>query len=296
MATVPNDLYTIPMDELRRLASEPTPDAPIDAAANLPVEPQLEAEGSLEQPRDENGRFVSREDAPPATEDEPQLIVRDEIDLGDGSGVQVFEGVGATEAEARADQVAKLLEAQRNATKKIKELSHRQPEPPAAPAGPSAEEEFLLGQRIINEPSAVIKELIKREFGMEPAEAKRRLDMAAQIEQGRAEEAAAAAFLAANPDFHVCPQNGNRIEKWLKINSLDRTQENAQKAYNELKADGLMVPKPSGEPAPTDRPRSSGLSTRRSAPAVNQKSEAELLREAYSMPLDKLREKIMYGR
>jgi hypothetical protein len=91
--------------------------------------------GEVVQPRDEQGRFVSAQAEPvveaqadPVVDDvqpdpvEPVTVER-EIDLGDGSGIQVFRGTGATEVEAYAALADEFAKAQANATKKIRELS-----------------------------------------------------------------------------------------------------------------------------------------------------------------------------
>src|SRR5450631_1656081 len=96
------NLETMPLEELKAAAN----------AAEEPVveEPKVEAIADIETP----------------VETEPeQFIYKKEIDLGDGSGVQVFTGKGASALDALEELSEKLADAQRHATKKIHELSTR---------------------------------------------------------------------------------------------------------------------------------------------------------------------------
>lgn len=232
----------------------------------------LPAEVTTEQLRDEQGRFISptTEGSPDGetgpegeiTESEPVVVER-EIDLGDGSGVQVFRGVGATETEAYAALADELASAQANATKKIRELTQAPVKTPDTSTTP--ENEFLLQQRLLDAPRATIRELFKEEFGMSPTEIKAKLAKADAALEAQTIDRASDAFLAANPDYFVSEQNGRRMVRQLEIEGLPPTTENMQKVYDGLKADGLITPKPAAD-APSIRGRSSGLSTRSSAP------------------------------
>lgn len=234
----------------------------------------LPAEVTTEQPRDEQGRFISPtaegspdgETAPDSetTESEP-IVVEREINLGDGSGVQVFRGVGATETEAYTALADELASAQANATKKIRELTQTSVSTNAPDTTTTPENEFLLQQRLLDAPRATIRELFKEEFGMSPTEIKAKLAKADAALEAQTIDRASDAFLAANPDYFVSEQNGRRMVRQLEIEGLPPTTENMQKVYDGLKADGLITPKPAAD-APSIRGRSSGLSTRSSTP------------------------------
>jgi hypothetical protein len=114
-------------------------------------------------------------------------------------------------------------------------------------------------------PRAALRDLLKEEFGMSPAEVKAKLAAADQIAKEQERDRMSTAFMAANPDYFASQQNAKRLIRQLEIDRLPETVENLQKVYNELKADGLIAPKPA-EAAPVIRTRSSGLSTRSSVP------------------------------
>src|SRR5579862_1314365 len=58
--------------------------------------------------------------------DEPKTFFAERtIDLGDGAGVQVFRGKGASREEALEDMGDKLADAQRHATAKIRDLGKK---------------------------------------------------------------------------------------------------------------------------------------------------------------------------
>lgn len=249
MSTAPVDMTKMSAAEIRAFIESQNAGTPAD-----------------EQPRDEQGRFIAAEPEPevpaePEAEVEAEpVVVEREIDLGDGSGVQVFRGVGATETDALAALADELVKAQTNATQKIRELSR--PAPTVDPAT-APENEFLLQQKLLDSPRATLRQIFKDEFGMSPAEIKAKLAVADQVARDQEEGRVADAFIAANPDYAAIPQNGRRIERQLKLEGLPATVENLQKVYEDLKADGLIVAKAAAATT-TARPRSSGLSTRTS--------------------------------
>lgn len=225
------------------------------------------------QPRDEHGRFVSPQadsavppqaDVVEGTEEAEPVVVEREIDLADGSGVQVFRGVGATEAEAYAALADELTAAQANATKKIRELAAPKPAtPPTIDATP--EDDFLFQQQLLDKPQATLDRVMDRK--LEEYEKRKKAEQDAAAAEAKKVDAASDAFLAANADFYVCPQNGTRMVRALELEGLPPTTENLQKVYDSLKADGLITPKPNGVNGSTTvtRGRASGLSTRTSA-------------------------------
>jgi len=250
-----------------------------------------------EQPRDDKGRFVPKDEEPPAP-----TTFRREIDLGDGGGVQVFEG---DSMEALLD---KLTDAQRNATRKIRELSaQKQPDPAPEPTF-SDDEEWVLGQELLTKPSEAFGKLFERMVG-KPLDAFKS-DMARlnAFERAQAEYQASTNFVQKHPEFHQTPANGERMERYLEVYKLPPTVENLEKAFQELSKSGLLEAKPEvppsdGSGAPTTEPArivpsaddvpparraASGLSARRNAP-VNRSTEPTE-EEAENMPLEKLRE------
>lgn len=237
-------------------------------------------------------------------EEEPaQIIYRREIDLGDGSGVQVFQ------ADTLEQLVDKLAEAQKNATRKIRELNQASKPATQKPRQLSSDEEFIIGQELMSKPTAAFAKLFESQVGV-PIEAfKTSWERVQAFEQAQAEQQAQNDFVAAHPEYLPNVNNGKRFLKYLQTFNMTLTLENLEKAYQELKSSGLLEVKPdSGSntdatevnqdtsrivtPARTEvvqRTRaSSGLSTRRGIVqrVNNEPSEDEL----ENMPLDKLRE------
>jgi hypothetical protein len=302
MSTAVNP-YTISMDELARLAADQTlpPPEPITPDG---VTPPSVPEPTV-QPRDEQGRFVAVTDParqlPPSSEvitDPARLLpaADDEaapveeftatIDVGDGAGVQVFS------APTKDELLEKLIEAQENATRKIRELTAKPVVTPApvVPVAPNPDEEAALAQELLSEPTKALERFYaKRRAEEKAAEA----EAQRQAEQAKAAvDAAAAKFITANPDFYECPKNAQRIAGWLRVNGKPENFDTIQEAYNDLNADGLLLPKPTAVAATPAR--ASGLSVRRSAappppPTVNK------VKEAYKMPLNELEALIRSG-
>lgn len=258
---------------------------------------------SAEQGRDENGRFVKNEEeqteekeqqAAPANEsdeqEEKEIVYRQVIDLGDGSGVQVFEG------KSMEELVEKLVKAQKNATKKIREQEaelkkHKQAD---------EDTEYVTAQELQAKPVETVKKIV-RQAQQEVEDEQKRKSLILQN------------FLAAHPDIETegdsGTRNGNRIYREIAGNW---TSESFEKAYRDLKADGLLVLKTEEahdgqeqtkaaakriaeqqtEEVPPQRiaRKSSGVSTKaRPAAAPKQKTPEEIEAELYSMPMEELR-------
>jgi hypothetical protein len=283
--------YEISMDELARLASQPAPT------------PEGVTPPSVEQPRDEQGRFIAAVPpqadpvAPPQADPvvDPAAPVEEytaTIDIGDGAGVQVFS------APTKDELLEKLIEAQTNATKKIRDLSARPPAAPVAPVAltvttPNPDEELALSQEMLSEPTTAFRKLFEKQVGMPIDSFKTKVERLEAWERGQREESIAREWMAATPDYNAIPANGIKIGKWLELNRLEATAENLQAAYTDLNASGLLAPKAAAAPAaPTTpaapAPRSSGISTRHSVAPVLPPTVADETKKAYEMPLDQL--------
>src|SRR5262249_49733779 len=148
---------------------------------------QPQPEVKDEQPRDEQGRFLAKEPTVEEPEaDEPdETVFRYEIDLGDGSGKQVFE------APTQEELIEKLGQAQEHATRKIRQqdaaLKAAQPKAEPAPATDN-EDEWLLSQEVMSTPTAAVKKIFERIVG-KPIEAfKNDLQRVEAFERGQREE------------------------------------------------------------------------------------------------------------
>ena len=245
----------------------------------------------------------------PSTEEEEEEVEVKEFsaersfDLGDGAGSQVFKGKGETREDALEDLSNKLIEAQKNATKRIKELktttTTKAPEPAL-----TKEQEAVLAAEVISKPSETIIKILKA-HGIDINDVKETTEFLKTQKVQAAKKATADSFVAAHPDYADTASNGKKINKWCELHN-DFSLDGMNKAYQDLNESGLLQVK--GEeagqgqeenksgtrieektkvtPPPVTR-KASGLSTHRRTPTpvVTEPSEDEL----YSMPLDKLR-------
>lgn len=233
-----------------------------------------------------------------AVEETPeQFVYKKEIDLGDGSGVQVFTGKGATKLEALEELAEKQADAIRHNTKKIQELSSRVKAEDTRSAQQKTDDEYVISQRLQKEPSKAIRDVVSEVMAAREAAQKQSL-------------AAQQTFVDTHPDYVPDADNGRRITSEVqRLGYNEFTEESLEKAYQSLKASGLLRIKAEeaggtteAEAEETERlarpkveatqPRSpkkaSTVSTRGAgSPAVKTgPSEDEL----YSMPMEKLKQ------
>jgi hypothetical protein len=286
------NLYEMPMEELAALAlAEPTAE---------PTEP--EASITNGQPRNADGTFAA---VPPQVDDvvPPQVnavappapqVFRRVIDLGDGSGVQVFE---ASSPELLID---KLADAQMHATRKIRSLTQAQKEEqqPVEKKKLTADEEWVLAQQLQTNPSEVLERMIAERLASSPE-----LQEARQIAQKAKNDAAAQAWVVTTSDYFANEYNGRKMTDYInRFCNGQQNPENLTKAFADLNGAGLLQSKPADPapapvapaapapvvPAPVPR-RSSGLSARAAALAPTTSGELSI-EDAYNMPMDKLYE------
>lgn len=212
------NLETMPLEELkaRALAEEQKEEA------KEPEKTSAAEVADMELPADE------------AAEENEQFVYKKEIDLGDGSGVQVFSGTGATALEALEELTEKLADAQRHATKKIHELNTRVKTEDTRTAQQKTDDAYVLKQRLDKEPDKVIDERVDRRYAEIKATEQREL----AVQQ---------AFVDSHPDYVSTPrskeaqENGTRMIQWMQLNGLtEMTENNLEKAYQSLKASGLL--------------------------------------------------------
>lgn len=272
---------------------------------------QVVAEAAKPAPsRDEKGQFVKAEevqDTPPVEEQPPvekteKVLYEHVVDLEDGSGSQVFQ------AESMEELVKKLGDAQKHATKKIKELALQQRAEKVVDAAPSDDQEWARGQEFLAKPTQTIKKMFEDMVGMPLDSFKTQIARVNAFEQAQREETEAQRFVAAHPEYVTNERNATKLEKALQLAGLEKSFENIEKVYAELAADGLLATKEADSTTPntddTVTPTSriassgarvvsvqgraaSGISSKRSAPPAvksTEPTEAEL----YAMPYDKL--------
>ena len=238
----------------------------------------------------------------------PPQPVRRQIDLGDGSGVQVFEA--ATETEL----IDKLTTAQTNATRKIRQLNQqlKKPKTPVTAVVPvtpvtalTADELFTLTQEFDSNPLKVHQRLLEASLGMSVDALKAKFSRLDSFEQERAYEATAQEFVGEHTaDYKPTKKNERALTNYLESEGLDFTKDNLEYAFTELSTSGLLdKPEPPKlaaqpaaaqtgiQPAAPQKPASSGISDRDSA-VVPEAQAAQAVEEAYRIPLHELRERI----
>jgi glucan-binding YG repeat protein len=241
--------------------------------------------------------------------EEPEVhIARQEIDNGDGSGVDVYEAEGATELEAYKNLASKIADGKANANKKIRELSSKVKVQTAEEKQTQVDLDYVLQQRMKTEPAKAIKDLVTEELTkISKAESDKKAQEAAAIQRSLATQQN---FVDEHPDYVGNARNGNLVRDWvLARGNTEFTTDNLNKAYEALKTDGLLELKAEGADGATEvkaevtqrtvapaveatqqrsQRRGSTIATGRSAaPKVN---VAPTVDEAYAMPLEKLKE------
>ena len=251
---------------------------------------------------DDNSEVVAPGIKAPA----PKGFMR-EIDLGDGSGKQVFK---ADSAEALLDV---LTEAQKNATIKIREqqfelkrAQRAQPERPEVKESGkrdlSAQELLDLTNEMSKNPTSAIDKIFKAQTGLTAAE------VGTFINDFRNAQFIAKAdtdfLLAHQEDYVPSAQNAARIEKFLADEKLPHTHKNLEYAFQELTESGLLEVaaadpnKVSVTPHQRRKPMSTGIrQSSSSRPTDSNEVNASAIKESdveeiYKLPLEEARVKM----
>lgn len=255
------ELYAMPLEQLRELAfeeSEQDGDATHNAAwKEAAGEPPVEEPG--EQPRGADGKFVKKEEPPeppaeeppaneppveeppsneppepPAVEEDVEFLDTQRIDLGDGSGVQVFVGRGSSELEAAKDLNRQLVQAQENATRKIREQAQQISDQKKADAQSATDQDFVESEEYKKDPRGYtmrkIREGVTSALAEQKASEQRHLQ--AQFD-----------FVALHPEYVTDKANAGRLEsefRRLYPEAIEFTVTGLDKAFESLNASGLL--------------------------------------------------------
>jgi hypothetical protein len=271
------ELYAMPFEQLRQLAEEEAAELQAAADKEAAGEPPVTEEPG-EQPRGADGKFVKKEEAePPATEPETpeneppaneppetpeppaneppadedvEYLDTQRIDLGDGSGVQVFVGRGSSELEAAKDLNRQLVQAQENATRKIREQAQQIADQKKADSQSAADQDFVDSEEYKKDPRGYltrkIREGVSTAIAEQTASEKRHLQ--AQFD-----------FVALHPEYVTDKVNADRLEhefRRLYPDATEFTVTGLDKAFESLQRDGLLKLKEpeASEPTNTEPP------------------------------------------
>jgi len=232
------NLEELSLEEIRKLAEEES-------------RQQSEEIGKtkIEQPRNDDGTFAPKEKTEGAEEsndDGPEEFVFERtVDLGDGSGKQVFRGKGTTEVEALQNLADKLATAQEHATKKIRELAKKVPAPQAEERKFTAEDEFIYSQELLAKPTEAFKKLFKDVTGVDISQFKtvhqRNQAIIEAQQQTENRQKVGDQFVALHPEYDdTNDTNAKRMAEALQL-SGDYSLDSFEKAYQFLKSSGLLV-------------------------------------------------------
>lgn len=252
------ELDAMSLDQLRDLAFEEQ--AEIDAAAAKAAageQPPVEEPG--EQPRGADGKFVKKEEPsvppveeppvveppaeeppaneppePPAVEEDVEFLDTQRIDLGDGSGVQVFVGRGASELEAAKDLNRQLIQAQENATRKIREQAQQIADAKKTDAQAQADQDFVDNEEYKKDPRGYLTKKIREGVttAMSEQKASEQRHLQAQFD-----------FVALHPEYVTDKVNAGRLEsefRRLYPEANEFTVTGLDKAFESLKQSGLL--------------------------------------------------------
>jgi hypothetical protein len=235
----------------------------------------LQEQPVVEEPkkRDDKGRFTKSEEETREADEDEQVIYRREIDLGDGSGVQIFE------APTPEELIDKLVTAQTNATRKIREQAAQLKEvkqQKELEKKADDEDEFILSQEMMSRPSDAVRKAFKKATGMDIAEFKTVADRVKAMEESQKAQAdleeqskSANDFVKAHPEYVANQTNGNRLSRALNLLIAEAKNSNQkinygtllEKAYQDLSESGLLELK--SEDATADEKTPTGADTSR---------------------------------
>lgn len=185
-----------------------------------------------------------------AVEDEgepDEWVIRREVDLGDGSGIQIYAGRGATQLDAIMDLNDQLVKAQENASRELHNIQRKHPKEPEPVKQPEISEdlEYVFKQQFEKKPSEAFKAMFKELTGMDVSDFK-----TSQAAQKAAEEARSAQerslqiqrdWVAGHSEYITSQENGDKIRDWVRDHNYNEfTPDNLEKAFEDLSERGLL--------------------------------------------------------
>lgn len=243
----------------------------------------------------------------------PAPKFRQDIDLKDGSGVQVFE------ADTAEGLVAKLATAQEHATRELRKLQRAAKVKPERPgtrkpatalaqiAAMTVEEEAAFAESFQQTPGAAFRNLMKRVTGLSPEDFQQLRANTDQILATQKEGDEANQFLIDHQDSYY-PTAGNyrKLVGVLNAEDLPLTAQNLRYAYQQVESEldplpgETKAPKPDAQPAPVAtaqanktevKPQRTGITGGEPAPEVGA-GQPKVNADLFTGTLNEQRDKI----
>lgn len=267
-------------EQLQKAESMPLVDL---RALILTPDEQKEAQPAAVTPKvEEKAAVVEKVEAAPT-------IYRKEIP--NGASVDVYE------AETLEELVEKIAIGKENANKHVRTILEEKKALEARTVQKTTDDDYVLAERLKKEPKQTLEEIVNETI-------EKRLTKARDAEEVQTR------FVNSHPDYIANAENGKRLAAWVQLNGYKEfTSEGLEQAYLDLKASGLLALKPEGTDAatqstptvtqtaeaeastePTRSLRRGSTVSLRSTRTVAPVNTAPTVDEAYSLPMDKLRE------
>jgi hypothetical protein len=170
------------------------------------------------------------------------------VDLGDGSPPQVFK------AATKDELIEKILNAQLNASKRIKELKAQnkqlqqkvEPDPAqprqslADPRQLTQDENLEITAELQSDPASAISKLLKAAVGAGPEEIREALATSRELKEKQAYHEIGSQFIATHPEYPITVPNEKLMAQYIQKNNLAWTVKNLEIAFTDLVDAGLI--------------------------------------------------------
>lgn len=229
-------------------------DEPIETTATPVEEPQPEVVPVAPPVEEETGPLKKNANGEWYTE----------IDLGDGSGKQIFKG------RRKDDVTAQLIQAQTHASRKIRQQERQlklgqglvvpdkeQPVVPFAPRELTKEERWQLSQDL-QDPSkaaSAMEKMLAASIGAGPEDIRTTLNESKEASRMMQGYIIASRWKALHPEFYAdSPANLAAMEAYFVKNQLAVTEKNFDIAFQDLSDSGLLETAPVPDEVPENIP------------------------------------------
>lgn len=231
---------TVPTAEEVPVVEQPVVEQPIEEVTTEPEQPAV-------QPADEVP--TAEPEVPAEKETAKRRVVHTKVvDLGDGSPPQVFK------AATKDELIEKILTAQLNASKRIKELKKEnrelqqkvQPDPATPvrdykPRSLTPDEELEITTELQTNPTSALSKVLEALIGAGPDEIRNALAVSRDLKEREAIKEVGQSFITLHPEYPISNENEKLMAQYIQSNKLAWTVKNLELAFSDLVEAGLVA-------------------------------------------------------